>query len=757
MNQKTDLFRSQPFQADADSVMNPLEEYITIFRRRFWLIVSLTVLCAILAAVWSYLQTPIYQAKATVVIEREGAGALEKDKYPQDLSPEYFQTHFELMKSRQVLQRTARLLDLANQPEYLPQRSNIKEIMTAVLPTAFLVPSKRHKADDTGVSEEEEKEDLILKRFSQQIDIMPIRGARLAHITVNSKDPKFAARAANTLAFVYIEGIQELSASSKAKAAQWFTDQLDDARNKVAASQQALYLFRAKHGLLEGHEHKAVAAQKITELNTELFKAEMEKARAQTRRELLERGLRGRSENGEINWANLDASTEVLSSSLIQTLRAQEIRVSGQLAELSDKYGPLHPKIARAKAELQDLHERIQQEVQKIYDSVKREYDGTLVRERAIRDAVTRHKQEKIKLEQYEIEHGILEREAESSQHLYDIFLKVTKEADISSGIKASNVYVADLAAPSSLPVKPRKGLNTMLGVLLGLITGTALAFFLEGRDRSLKGPDDVERYLPSVSLLGMVPLLPKREATNGTLLSSTSPVGQAAESFRIIRTSLLLSNPDQLPSRVLITSPGMSEGKTTVAVNLATSMAQLEDTRVLLIDADLRKPHAHPIFEIQTGNGPPKGLVDFLTGRATLREVVHQTEVAGLFVIPSGHCPSNPSELLHSKHMTILLNRCQEEGFHIIVDAPPVLHVTDPVILATKVSGVLLIVSAGKTTREGCRVALQNLTVAGGRVLGIVLQKARIFEAPHYYARGFDMDGMVTLPVPTSSNEAPR
>jgi capsular exopolysaccharide synthesis family protein len=585
---------------------------------------------------------------------------------------------------------------------------------------------------------------------------MPIRGARLAHITVNSRDPKFAARAANTLASVYIEGIQELSASSKAKAAQWFTDQLDDARNKVAASQQALYLFRAKHGLLEGHEHKAVAAQKITELNTELFKAEMEKAKAQTRRELLERGLRGRSESAEINWANLDASTEVLSSSLIQTLRAQEIRVSGQLAELSDKYGPLHPKMARAKAELQDLRERIQLEVQKIYDSIKREYDGALARERAIREAVSRHKQEKIKLEQYEIEHGILEREAESSQHLYDIFLKVTKEADLSLGVKTSNVYVADLAAPSSLPVKPKKSLNSMLGLLLGLITGTALAFFLEGRDRSLKGPDDVERYLPSVSLLGMVPLLSKRDATDRTPLSSTGPLGPAAESFRIIRTSLLLSNPDQLPSRVLITSPGMSEGKTTLAVNLATSMAQLEDTRVLLIDADLRKSYAHPIFDIPTGNGPPKGLVDFLAGRANLQDIVHQTEVASLFVIPSGKCPSNPSELLHSKHMSILLNRCQEEGFHIIVDAPPVLHVTDPVILATKVSGVLLVVSAGKTTREGCRLALQNLTVAGGRVLGIVLQKARIFAAPHYYSRGSNMNGMVPLPVRTGADEGP-
>jgi polysaccharide biosynthesis transport protein len=754
MNQKTDPVKFQSFYGDGAE--NPLEEYITICRRRWRLIVGFTVGCAVVAAVWSYLQTPIYQAKSTVVIEREGAGALEKDKYnPQDISPEYFQTHFELMKSRQVLQRTARLLELSNQPEYRPQRSAIKEIVCAILPEAFLEFLKP-KDDDAGVPDEEEKEDLILKSFSKQIDIMPIRGARLAHITVHSKDPKFAARAANMLATVYIDGITELSANSNGKAAQWFTDQADNARNKVATSQQALYLFRAKHGLLEGPEHKAVAAQKITELNTELFRAEIEKAKAQTRYELIERILRGRSENGEINWANLDASTEVLSSSLIQMLRAQEIKVSGQLAELSDKYGSLHPKMARARAELQDLRERIQQEVQKIYDSVKREYDGALARERAIHLAVSRHKQEKIKLEQYEIEQGILEREAESSQHLYDIFLKVTKEADILSGVKTSNVYIADLAVASSLPVKPRKSLYTMLGLLVGLITGTALAFFLEGRDRSLKGPDDVERYLPSVSLLGMVPLLSRRDTTNADILPSISPLGLAAESFRTIRTSLLLSNPGQLPSCVLITSPGMSEGKTTLAVHLATSLAQLEETRVLLIDADLRKSHAHPIFEIPTGNGPPKGLVDFLASRAGFREVIHPTEVPNLFVVPSGNCPSNPSELLHSKHMSVLLNRCQEEGFHIILDAPPVLHVTDPVILATKVSGVLLVISAGKTTREGCRLAIQSLAAAGGRILGIVLQKARITAAPHYYAYGSHLNGLVSLPQRTGANDPP-
>ena len=728
MNQSIDRTTLHSLQADGQE--NTFAEYIGICWRRRWLILALTFGFAAAAAIWSYTQAPIYEAKATVVIEQEGAHSFDKDKsYPLDTSPEYFQTHFELMKSRKVLQGAARLLHLSEQPEYRPQSSGTTSWKDRFLPLAM---NRWWGPKDTAGVSADEEEDLLLKQFSQHIEVMPVRGARLAHITVSSKDAQFAALAANTLASVYIDRTQELSAHSKEKAAQWFTDHLKELRDKVEASEQALYMFRSQHGLLEGAERQTVAAHSLTELNSELVKAEMKKADAKTRYEQIQSILHGRSESGAIDWSNLNASTEVLSSPLIQILRGQEIKASGQIAELSDKYGPLHPKMARAKAEVQDLREQIQREVQKIYDSVKREYDVALARESAIKEAVGRYRKDKIKVGQYEIEHGIMEREAQSSRHLYDIFLKVTKEADVASGMRAGNVYLADPAVSSSVPVKPKKKLNTMLGLLVGFMSGLAAALILEARDRSLKGPGDVERYLPSISLLGVVPLLPKTKALNGLSLLSTHP-GAGAESFRTIRTSLLLSNPDQLPSSVLVTSPGESEGKTTLAVNLAMALAQLDDTRVVLIDGDLRAPHPHPIFDIETGNGRPKGLVDYLTARAGVYDIVHQTIVANLSVIPRGLCPPNPSELLHSKHMSRLLNGFREKGYHVILDAPPVLPVADPAVLAPQVDGVLLVVSAGTTTREACRSAILRLTSSGGKLLGVVLQKARLADVPYY------------------------
>src|SRR5262245_7617174 len=716
-----------PFQSNQDDGSeSALVDYAGACRRRIWLIVAFAMGFAVVAAAWSLLQTPIYQAKASVVVNQEGPSALDKDRgYNPDLTPEYFQTQFELMKSHHVFLRTAQLLHLSERPEYSANPSALQSLLGSLFPKNGAAESSLEEVDDQ-----------LLQRFAETVEIVPIRGARLAHVIATSEDPQFAAKVANTLAAVYIERTQELNALSKEKAVQWFTNNLEGLRRKAEESQQALYVFRVKHGMLGGRDRQSVTAQTNSELDSELVKAEMKRAEAQSRMEQLKSVLRNRTgQDGEIeiDWSSLDALTEVLSSPLIQKLRAEEIRASGQVAELSEKYGPLHPKLARAKAEMQDLRERIRQEVQKIYDSVKHEYNAAVSRVRVIREAAGRHKQEKIQLERHEVEYGILEREAESTQHIYNVFLKQTKETDLSVGLGTANVYLADPAVPSSIPVKPKKRLNTLLGLLLGLMTGVGIALVLEARDRTLKGPNDLQRYLPKVSLLGVLPLLPKAELGAHAHLLSDQSSGAMAESIRIIRTNVLLSSPDNLPACVLITSPGEGEGKTTLSVSLAIAMARLKNARVILIDADFRKPAHRYIHGIQRDESQTKGLAGFLSGRAQLEEIIHRTDIPNLSVIPRGKRPANPSELFHSKQMSLLLNRCREEGYHVILDAPPVLPITDPAILARQVDGVLLVASVGQTTREACRLAIQRLTDAGANVLGIVLQNVHIPQNSYY------------------------
>ncbi len=295
-----------PHPAHESGPENALTDYATVLWRRRWLVLGMAVGCAIAALVWSYIQKPVYQARATVVIEQQGPSTLERDKsYHWDVTPEYFQTHFELMRSRQVLQQAARLLDLPQRADYRPQPSKSGEWLSNSLP-AFLRASWVSTADGPAPSPEE-TEDRMLKQFSEQIEIMPIRGARLAHIIVNSRDPKFAAEAANTLATVYIQSAQELNSSSKEKAAKWFAAQLDELRNRVQFSKRALYAFRAKHGLLQGQQGQTVAGQKLTELNSELLRAEMRKAESFSRFNEVQSVLRKRDEQGAGNWSNLDA------------------------------------------------------------------------------------------------------------------------------------------------------------------------------------------------------------------------------------------------------------------------------------------------------------------------------------------------------------------------------------------------------------------------------------------------------------------
>ncbi|MBH0209905.1 MAG: polysaccharide biosynthesis tyrosine autokinase, partial [Nitrospira sp.] len=398
----------------------------------------------------------------------------------------------------------------------------------------------------------------------------------------------------------------------------------------------------------------------------------------------------------------------------------------------------LHPRLARAKAELEDLRERIRQEVEKIFDSVKREYDASLARVRAIKEAAGRHRQEKIRLEQAEIEYGTLEREAESNQHLFDIFLKQAKEADISSGIRSANVYLADPAVPSRRVFKPKKTLNALLGLLLGLMSGAAYVIGVKARDRRLNEPRDLERLMPTVSVLGAVPVMSGKDISNGQLLLSSQSMTPMAESVRIIRTNMLFSKVGALPTCVLITSPGEGEGKTTLAVSLSAAEAQLEDTRVLLINADLRNRTPHGIFSPKHLGDEVRGLTDFLKGQAKIEDIIYPTAVQNLSMIPGGGHPWNASELLQSKGMRNLLDHCRSNGYHVIIDMPPVLPVADALIVGSMVDGVLLVVSAKQTTSEACRLAVQRIKGSGGNILGVVMQKAEPTVSPYYIYGGY-------------------
>ncbi len=738
-----------------------LAEHLDVCRRRSWLIVGLAVTVSALVAIWCFFQNPIYQATAGLVIEPHDPQVLQRGDENMWRPSQYalqVETHLNLMTTYPVLEETARRVNLSEQPEYQPRSSPMKDMLMGLKPAWFkdvrgwlLGIKKRMKAvlggpamDIVGQADNKMADELPpqaerarIKAFAKHVTIDYVEGSKLVQITVESEDPVFAARAANTLIAVYIDKTLELKARTTGSAAKWFAAHLDDLRRRVEESEHALYAYRSANNLVNVSDQQSMAAHKLAKQNLELVEAERRRTEARTRYQQIQ-AIQAKVNSGSkregTGLSDLDSLTEVLNSPVIRDLRIRETALSVETAKLSKKYGRLHPKMIQAQTELKEQSARIRQEVDRIYRAAKNEHQLALAREAAVREKVAKQKPEKMLVDKRVAQYNILEREAYSHRQLYDQFLKQMRETNLSTESEASNLYMAEPAMPNSVPVRPRTFLFILLGLVAGLAAGIGLAFSLEYWDRTLKGPLDVERYLAGQLLLGWVPMLPGTRRENHARLVEREPLSAAADSYRHIRTSVRLSTPDQEPFALVITSPGEQEGKTTLAVNLATTVSHVEGSRVVLLDADLRRPRVGKIFGIKEGTDKGKGLVQYLVGDAEVGEILHQTKMPNLLVIPAGDIPPNPTELLQTKRMAVLFQWFNKNGVNLVVDSPPVLPVTDATVIASMLSGTVLVVSAGETNREAARAAIEHLTRSGAQILGVVMQKVSLRRTPHYY-----------------------
>lgn len=689
--------------------------------RWHWIVVC-TLLCGGVAAAWSFLQTPIFESTTTVLIEREHQPPNQATASPAlDLTPDYYETHFELLKTRRVLEKAAHKLSILDRSEFTSRTEGIEQLWQR----------KQTTGQRAEASTEATTWDVAFARFENAIAVKPVRGTRLARIVARSQDPQFAATAADAVAAAYIQLNQEINTTNKEQALGWFSSHLAELRFKVEQAQEALYSYRSKNGVVEVGDRQTVSAQRLRELTTELVKLEVRRNEAESRYKQIANLLTDKNIADGIDWSKWDDYSEVLASPLIQTLKAQEIKAAGEAAELGEKYGPLHPKLLKTRTELQQLREHLVAEVQKIYRSLKHERDLVVSREAAIQTIISQQKTDVVQSEKLQSQQALLEREVKSAQQVYDSFLTGMKEASLASEFIASNVVLADPATPASIPSKPRTFANVLLGLILGLAIGLGLVLIRDHWDQSLKEPSDFAGQLPSISFLESVPRISHRAGPHPLVLEGPQSM-PAVEAFRSIRASILLSGGIRRDGALTITSPGPSDGKSTVAVNLAIAMAQLEGMRVVLIDADLRNTHRPNLLSI--GDTQPKGLIDYLENEAALEEIFHQNGQPNLWLVPPGRATSNPSELLSTARMGGLLAKCRAEGYFVIIDTPPVGLFSDAAIVGRQVDGVLMVVGAGQADRNTFQIAAQKIITSGGTLLGIVLQKAAAPQLSHYF-----------------------
>jgi capsular exopolysaccharide synthesis family protein len=526
------------------------------------------------------------------------------------------------------------------------------------------------------------------------------------------------------------------------QASDWLSKQLVDLQMKVETSQEALVKYQKKHEILGIDEKQNIITAKLDELNKELTSAESARMEKESIYRLVQSGDQDTAAAAATS-ADTGSGSASATSSLLQKLREQEADLKIQVAQLSTQFGPSYPKVAQLNSQLKEVDAQIQIEIKKVASRVRGDFMASQQRENMLRAALEKQKQEANQLNESAIEYSQLKRDVETYRTLYEGLMEKLKEAGVTAGLRSNNIRTVDRARVPTAPAEPNIPRNLAFALALGLTTGIGLAFLLEGIDNTVRTPEQAQAIsaLPS---LGMIPLGSKSgmESTRRRLSVTSSskeavelvtqshPQSQMAESYRALRTSLLLTSLGAPPKVILVTSALPQEGKTTTSINCAIVLAQ-KGSRVLLIDADLRRPSIHKTL----GMGPRTGLSNVLTGSATLSQAVVRSGILPtLFVLPAGTPPPNPAELLASTNMKDVLGELREQYDHIVVDTPPTLSVTDAVVTSTRADAVVLVIRSGQTTKQALRRARDILMQVNARVSGVLLNAVDLRSPDYYY-----------------------
>ena len=582
----------------------------------------------------------------------------------------------------------------------------------------------------------------LLGGFKGNLKVSLIPNTRIIEIHYRSTDPALAANVVNALAATYVEQNFKTKFESTMQASDWLSKQLVDLQMKVETSQEKLVRYQKEHEIFGIDEKQNIITQKLDELNKELTSAESDRMQKEA--------VYRMTQTGDPNAvASAVASDPVAtlagtgSSPLLDKLHQQQADLKIQIAELSTQFGPSYPKVAQLNNQNKEIERQIQVETRKAVDHLRGEYQTALQRETMLREAFQKQKQEANRLNENAIDYTLLKRDVDSNRQLYEGLLEKLKQAGVTAGLKSTNFRIVDAARAPNAPVEPNIPRNLLFALVLGITSGVGLAFLLEGMDNTVRTTEQAQ-MISALPSLGMIPLGSKsRMNGNGSgrlaltssrevveLVTQVRPQSQMAESYRALRTSLLLSSLGAPPKVIMVTSARPQEGKTTTAINSAIVLAQ-KGVRVLLVDADLRRPSVHKTL----GMGPRSGLSNVLTGSATLEQAIATSPILpNLFILAAGSPPPNPAELLASSNMKDVLDELRVQFDHVVIDTPPTLSVTDAVVLSPRVDAIILVIRSGQTTKQALRRARDILMQVNAHVTGVLLNAVDLTSPDYYY-----------------------
>lgn len=707
-------------QEDEDVI--DLREYWNVLVRRKWTVIITVFLLLVGTVIATSMMTPMYRATTVMQIERSDGKVLqykgveaEEGRYSQD----FYQTQYELLKSRALAARVIDQLGLQDSGDFQADEDpGVIAGMIGGLKQGISAMLSKAKDKDAQSAESEALPPDLESAFLASLSVKPVRNSRLVQLSYESPDPKEAALIINTLASSFVDMTLERRFDASTYAKGFLEERIKQVRADLEDSEAALATYNQERGIINQNDKLGILMDKLKEMNNTLVRVESSR-------------IEEESKFQEMIKATDASMAQILDSPVVQALKERKTNLRTEYQELLKIYKPAYPKMVQLENQIKQVDEDIGKEVANIRSAIKIKYQAKLREEAKLTESIAATRTEIMSLQQRTTDSQTLTREVDTNRELYDGLLQRMKEVGVAAGITTNNISIIDRARVPTTKFKPSMRKNLLMAIMLGLFGGVLLAFLFESLDDSIKSSADLERIV-NKPIFGVIPLVSSKEASeydSVSLYAYRSPTSAFAEAYRSMRTALMFSTSEGAPRVMHFTSVNAGEGKTTSATSMAVNFTQTGGN-VLLIDADLRNPNLHKVFDLPNH----AGLTNYLAGEMKPAEVARKTEVERLYVIPSGPVPPNPAELLSGARMLDLVSLSNKRFDYVIIDGPPVLGLADALILADIAQATLLVVSANDTRKAAVEAGLKRLQHSRANVLGMVLTRYQMNKAGYGY-----------------------
>ena len=683
---------------------NSLRQYLHILLKRKWLILSLTLVFFVLGGVRAAMKTPLYSSTARIQIDREAGKVIEggSTSPSEEGGAEFLRTQYEILKSRAMAERVVSALRIHEDEEFFrPLDVSALGLLTGSRKTLGLSSS--------------ELQSRAVGIVMSNVSVSPVMQSRLVDLTYLDPNPVRAQRVANAYAEAYVASTLDKRFQANSYAKTFLEDQIKQLQIRLEDSEKALLQFAERERMVEVTEKSSIAENNLAAANTALGQLISERIKNEQLWKQVDRG-------------NAMGLPQILSNHVIDTLRGQRKALETEYQEKLENFKPSYPAMVQIVNKIKEVDRQIAAEIATIRNSLKAAYESSLSEENEMKARIETLREEVLKLQKKGIQYNVLKREVDTNRGLYNSLLQRYKEVDIAGGIGTSNVFIVEHGTVPGTPSEPNIPRYLIIALAMGFGLGVTCAIILEMLDDRVRAPEEMEQ-ISGLATLGIIP----RPEEGQEVDALTDPRSAMAEAYRSFATALQFSTELGLPRSVAVTSSGPGEGKSTTVLAIARHFA-LMGLKVLLVDADLRKPSLHA----KQGLDNAMGFSNFLTGASLPPDVIQKTDYPNLAFMASGPLPPNAADLLSGTRIYSLISLGSEVFDIIIFDAPPLLGLADAQLISSATAATIFVVGAGDQRKGMIRSALRRLQLARVNVLGSVITKFHAKTVGYAYAYSY-------------------